>query len=415
MTTTPQQTRLLDEDIPQVSSGPVTCLGQTFPNDAARRASFTEQLAERLKDPTFRATAGFPKAVSDSAILRLSDPPYYTACPNPWLEALSNEWAAPYDPETDDYRREPFAVDVSEGKGDAFYKLHGYHTKVPHLAIVPSILHYTKPGDVVLDGFAGSGMTGVAAQWCGRAPAEYRRTLESTWKAQGRSAPEWGTRRAILNDLSPAASFIAAGYTLPFDVTAFTREARRILDEVRDELGWMYETRHTDGRTGRIDYTVWSEVFACPSCGGEIVFTDAALDMETKRVKDLIICPHCASTASKDNLDLLFEAFADDALNEMARRPLRKPVLIVYSVGKTRYTKRPDSQDLAVVTRVASIPRPPTVPTDRLPDCQMTRVGRMKTTETRAIHHMFLPRAALALGTMWSKAQAVDDASVRRC
>jgi hypothetical protein len=38
---------------------------------------------------------------------------------------------------------------------------------VPHLAIVPSILHYTKPRDIVLDGFAGSGMSGVAAQWFG--------------------------------------------------------------------------------------------------------------------------------------------------------------------------------------------------------------------------------------------------------
>ena len=29
------------------------------------------------------------------------------------------------------------------------------------------ILHYTKPGDIVFDGFAGTGMTGVAAQLCG--------------------------------------------------------------------------------------------------------------------------------------------------------------------------------------------------------------------------------------------------------
>lgn len=29
------------------------------------------------------------------------------------------------------------------------------------------ILHYTNPGDVVLDGFCGTGMTGVAAQMCG--------------------------------------------------------------------------------------------------------------------------------------------------------------------------------------------------------------------------------------------------------
>ena len=29
------------------------------------------------------------------------------------------------------------------------------------------ILHYTEPGDIVFDGFCGTGMTGVAAQLCG--------------------------------------------------------------------------------------------------------------------------------------------------------------------------------------------------------------------------------------------------------
>ena len=29
------------------------------------------------------------------------------------------------------------------------------------------ILHYTEPGDIVFDGFCGTGMTGVAAQMCG--------------------------------------------------------------------------------------------------------------------------------------------------------------------------------------------------------------------------------------------------------
>ena len=29
------------------------------------------------------------------------------------------------------------------------------------------ILHYTEPGDMVFDGFCGTGMTGVAAQLCG--------------------------------------------------------------------------------------------------------------------------------------------------------------------------------------------------------------------------------------------------------
>ena len=66
---------------------------------------------------------------------------------------------------------------------------------------MPSILHYTKPGDLVLDGFCGSGMTGVAAQWCGTAPEAYRKELEARWKAEGREAPEWGARRVILENM----------------------------------------------------------------------------------------------------------------------------------------------------------------------------------------------------------------------
>ncbi|HSO83126.1 hypothetical protein [Thiocapsa sp.] len=47
----------------------------------------------------------------------------------------------------------------------------------------------------------------------------------------------------------------------------------------------MYETQHTDGKTkGRIEYTVWSQLYTCPECAGEINFTAEALDPQTKRV-----------------------------------------------------------------------------------------------------------------------------------
>lgn len=46
-------------------------------------AAYRARLAAALQDPDFRATPGFPIA-SDEAILALSDPPTYTACPNPF-------------------------------------------------------------------------------------------------------------------------------------------------------------------------------------------------------------------------------------------------------------------------------------------------------------------------------------------
>ena len=265
-------------------AGPVECLGMTFPSEDARREYFLELLAEKLKNPAYRDQEGFPKG-SDEAILSISDPPYYTACPNPWLADFMKLYGKPYDP-AEEYSREPMAIDVTAGKSDPVYKAHSYHTKVPHLAIVPSILHYTKPGDIILDGFAGSGMTGVAAQWCVVAPAQYRAQLESEWTLSGLPSPNWGSRPTILADLSPVATFIADNYNHPLDIEGFLFEANRIFVELEAEYGWMYSV--SDGiQTGRIDFTVWSEIFNCPECAGQILFHDHALVMVQSKVRGI--------------------------------------------------------------------------------------------------------------------------------
>jgi hypothetical protein len=41
-------------------SGPFECLGQTFLSEQARREHFLKLLADKLKDPAFRKTEGFP-------------------------------------------------------------------------------------------------------------------------------------------------------------------------------------------------------------------------------------------------------------------------------------------------------------------------------------------------------------------
>jgi len=398
-------------------SGPVECLGQIFPSDQARREHFRKLLAEKLKDPEFRKQEGFPQG-TDEAILAMSDPPYYTACPNPWLADFVQHYGKPYDPSVP-YSREPLAIDVSVGKTDPIYKAHSYHTKVPHLAIVPSILHYTEPGDIVLDGFAGSGMTGVAAQWCGCAPEAYRHELETAWKKEGRPAPKWGARRVILNDLSPAATFIAANYTLPFDVEVFAKAGKQLLEELEQEIGWMYETLHTDGKTkGRIEYTVWSEVFTCPECAGEVSFLEEALDEESKRVHDTFPCPHCGVELTKKKLEKLFETVFDPVLSKHVQRAKRIPAIISYVVDRVRYEKRPDAQDLALLQRINGLSVPSGIPVARMmhaPEDQ-ERWGdkwRAGTASFSHVHHLYLPRAAQAMGRLWEKAKAHPDPRIR--
>ena len=402
------------ESGPKYGEGPVTCMGITFESDDARREYFLERLKEKL--PELRERPDFPHGEHED-ILRMSDPPYYTACPNPFLADFVAYYGRPYDPD-EEYHREPYAVDVSVGKTDKLYRAHPYHTKVPHLAIVPSILHYTKPGDVVLDGFCGSGMTGVAAQWCGTAPESYRKDLEARWKGEGREAPEWGARRVVLGDLSPAATFIAANYNIPFDVDQFAEAARKLLDDVEEEVGWMYETLHTDGKTkGRINYTVWSEVFSCLECAGETVFLEAALDADTGRIAKRIECSQCGAVATKEQMALVFETFWDAPCGRMERRPRRVPLFINYtilSLPKSKpITKRVDAHDTALMKRLEAIGLPDRFPLSALPDCQMTRVGRMRTTNMRCVHHLYLVRPSRALAAMWKRTDKHGNARLR--
>ena len=76
---------LLLESQRSSGSGPVECLGRVFSDNDVRRSHFLAQLREHLLDPAFRQIDGSPVgAVED--ILTLSDPPCFTACPNPLRE-----------------------------------------------------------------------------------------------------------------------------------------------------------------------------------------------------------------------------------------------------------------------------------------------------------------------------------------
>ena len=282
---------------------------------------------------------------------------------------------------------------MSEGKADPIYNAHYYHTKVPYKAIMRAILHYTEPDDVILDGFGGSGMTGVAGQMCDEPDPEFKLKIEDEWKSMSWELPRWGLRRVILNDIGPAATFIAANYNQPYDIAAFEHVAKRILKETEQELGWLYETLHSDGKTsGRINYIVWSEVFNCPECSEEVSFLDEALDIATKHVKAEFPCPHCGTLLTKSKMDRLYETYIDTALWQSIKRPKRRPALINYSVGKKTFEKRIDDQDLARIKRIEELPFPMMIPTDEIPFMHMTHQrARMAAFGVTHIHHFYLP------------------------
>ena len=404
---------LLEE--PQKPSGPVTCLGMTFENDEARRAHFTEELRKKLQDPEFRKIEGFPIG-SDEDILNLSDPPYYTACPNPWIADFIAEWEAekPEQPEGYHYHREPFASDVSEGKNDPIYNAHSYHTKVPHKAIMRYILHYTQPGDIVFDGFCGTGMTGVAAQMCSDREVVMslgyqvkpdgtilQEEMDEDGKKVWRPFSKIGARRAVLNDLSPAATFIAYNYNTPVDVAAFGKEAKRILKEVDKECGWMYETKHSDGRIGKVNYTIWSDVFLCGECSQEIVLWDAAVDKDSGEVSSEFLCPGCGASWTKRTAERAFTTTFDQSLNETIKQAKKVPVLINYSASGKSYTKTPDQYDFELLNKIESSNIPTWFPVDRLMDGKETR--RNDPIGITHSHHFYTKRNLWVFSSFLSK------------
>lgn len=425
--------------------------------DQAKKDAYRKRLTDALRDPAFRKTEGFTFG-TDEAILALSALPEYTPCPNPFIAEWLAEQATPYDSQTDDYSREPFATDVSEGKSDPIYNAQSYHTKVPHKAIMRYILHYTNPGDVVLDGFCGSGMTGVAASLCGdKATVESlgyqvdtdgivrQATLDQSGQETWTPFSHLGARKAVLNDLSPSATFIAHNYNHSVDPDVFEREACCILDKVEAEYGWMYRTIHTapqgiseadlkaailnegpllDGVVlGTVQYVIWSDVFVCPNCSKEFVYWDVAIDKKHGKVLEVFSCPSCSSQLSKGSVALYpqdknpkngkpslkvspaeraYIATYDRCIAGHARHAKQVPVLINYAVGNKRYEKRPDIFDMSLMEKIEKTEHHYWFPVLRMPEGDESR--RNDEIGMTHVHHYFTKRNQKTLSALMQRA-----------
>jgi len=404
------------------SKGPVECLGMTFLNDEERREYFLEKLREKLKDPEFRKIEGFPIG-SDEDILALSDPPYYTACPNPFIADFIKHYGKPFDP-SKPYCREPFAADVSEGKNDPIYNAHSYHTKVPHKAIMRYILHYTEPGDVVFDGFCGTGMTGVAARLCGDRSAiaslGYLVTSDGSILDEDRQMiSRCGDRVPVLNDLSPAATLIAAGYNLTSDSKGFAQLAERLLEKFNREYGWMYETRDPKtGATCPIDFTIWSEVFSCPHCTSELEFWDLAWDEESGTLADQPTCPHCSVEVSKRDLVRRTTTYYDKALKATRTRQVLRPVEIRYQHRGAKKSKKPDKEDFACLERIEGLIESIEYPTELMMFVaegeEWGDLYRGYHEGISRVHDFHLPRQLVSFSLLWQMARDLPTEEMKR-
>ncbi len=376
----------------------------------------SEKSLRELKEslPSLSSIEGAPSEIEK--ILGLSLPPFYTASPNPFLANFLNHRG------NEDDRVEavsPLTEDISVGKNDPLYFAHYYSTKVPPRAIIPYILHYTEPGDVVFDGFCGTGMTGVAAQLCGE-PLD-----------QPTTDGKVGARRAVLVDLSPAATFIAAMTNSIALLATSLDKLEAIVEEVAEKERALLHTRHVgwrrgetdpaarknareprDERPGHIEYVVWSDVFHCSDCGTELVFWDLVFRGPKQPAPKPLSCPNCGAVHSLRTLERAWVTRYDHELRKTVRQAKQVPVLVNYSVGNRRFEKYPDEEDLSVLARLEEASLPSETPIFEMPQGFNTAQPRASHGFTH-VHHFFTRRNLLLMSMLWERFKAIDDPTTR--
>ena len=270
----------------------------------------------------------------------------------------------------------PFSEHISAGKNTYVYDAHTYHTKVPPQGISQLIEYYTAPGDVVVDPFCGSGMTGVAALEAGR--------------------------QVVLSDLSPAAAFIAKNLCTPVDHEEFMSAVDSLIHDCRDLQDELYSTECRDcGNKTHMLYTVWSYDLICSECGDQFCLWDVARDerpdVRESKIRSEFSCPHCDCTISKRGL----------------KRAKRRPVQVGYKCcagGRKEQTAVPNEADLRLLERVESegLPEGLWYPTDKfIPGGVNTRQPIAAGIDS--VDKAYTKRALWVMATLWDRAGKYPD------
>jgi DNA modification methylase len=271
-----------------------------------------------------------------------------------------------------------YQLEISAGKNTYVYDAHTYHTKVPPQGISCLIKHYTRPGDVVLDPFCGSGMTGIAATQLGR--------------------------KSLLSDLSPAAVFIAYNLNTPIEHQRYMNAVLTVLDRCRDVEEKIYTTHcRTCHKPTPMLYMVWSYGLTCNQCNREFVLWDVARDerpsVRESKIRSEFSCPHCNKHIKKRGL----------------KRTKRYPVSVGYrccGAGLKECKADPDEFDVQLLKELESGPPDGLwYPTDQFPAGINTRQPIVA--GVTSVDKAYTPRALYAMALLWDIALKWPEEDVR--
>ena len=187
---------------------------------------------------------------------------------------------------------------VAVKRSDPVYMAHAYLTKVPVTAVMPFIKALTAPGDTVLDPFAGSGMTGVAALASGR--------------------------RARLFDVSVLGRHIGSNYVRLADPAQLRLAGQMAVKQARDAVGDVYGVKCAEcGRRAETAKTVCSAIVECAGCDAHVNYFEALRDADWS--KAAMGCADCGSAISSRSRRLGEAPVVDSIVCDCSRTQLEQP------------------------------------------------------------------------------------------
>jgi len=283
---------------------------------------------------------------------------------------------------------------LPSSRSGKLYNAFSYPTKISPEAIALFIATHTDPGDQVLDTFAGSGTTGLAALLCDKPPESLKKMAANLGVN-----PTWGPRRAILYELGVLGAFISETLCKPPDPDEFARAAQKLIDMAQNSLGWIYQTKDPNGAIGEIRHVIWSDVLICPVCEKESLYSEVAVKREPLCFTDQFVCKHCGKQSKLDDIERASERKFDPLTNLWRDTKKRVPAIVYGRTKKVTWQRRSSEDDLAIFEAIDQAPLPKCVPVSKMQWGDLKRNGYHQ--GISHVHHFYTPRNLLAIGSLW--------------